>query len=107
MKAGKVVMIALLAALAINWVRQGSSFPIVQTLPFLSGDKPRLAYEVGGLILLGMGWWGFSRLRRLGRDRDERAARAPLSRQQCECAKAPDGHSAAVARPRSSGIDGA
>jgi len=71
MKAAKVVLIALLAALAINWVRQGSTFHIVQTLPFLGSRKPTLSYEVGGFILLILAWWGFSRLRRLGKDSDE------------------------------------
>jgi len=71
MKAAKVVLIALLAGIAINWVRQGSTFPIVQTLQFLGGRKPALPYEVGGFILLILAWWGFSRLRHMGEDSDE------------------------------------
>lgn len=70
MRAAIVICILLCSALLINWLREGESFPIVQTLPFLGGHDPGL-YDFGGLVLLGLAVWGALRLKRLWSDRDD------------------------------------
>jgi hypothetical protein len=64
MTAFKIILICLFSCLLIGWLRQGSSFPIVQTLPFLGGHKPGL-YDIGAFVLLLLALWGVGRLRRL------------------------------------------
>jgi hypothetical protein len=63
----RIVLICLFSCLLIRWLRQGSSFPIVQTLPLLGGHQPGL-YDAGSFLLLLLAIWGFGRLARFGRD---------------------------------------
>jgi hypothetical protein len=63
MKVFKITFIFLILATIINAVRLGDDFPILQSLPLLSGVRP-LKYELAGIIVLGITWWGCHRLRK-------------------------------------------
>ena len=63
MKAAKIAAVLLVVCLLINGVRQGADFPIGRVLPFCSGDVAPL-FEVGGLVMLGLLFWGLRRLYR-------------------------------------------
>ena len=69
MKALKIVLIVILAAVIVNMIRGGEDFPLPHTLPLAGGFSPGV-YDLGasGLILLCL--WGLARVRRLGRPRD-------------------------------------
>jgi len=70
MTAFGIVLICLFSCLLIGWLRQGSTFHIVQTIPLLGGHRPGL-YDIGCFLLLLIALWGFGRLRRLGRGDEE------------------------------------
>jgi hypothetical protein len=66
-RASKLVMLILilvLAAALINWVRSGdSTWHIAQSLPLLGGYAPDM-YNLGGAAMLLITLWGLRRLRR-------------------------------------------
>jgi hypothetical protein len=64
MRLAKIVVVLIVIAALITWVRAGTNFGhIVRCLPFLGGHKPGF-YDVGALTLLGLAVWGISRLGR-------------------------------------------
>jgi hypothetical protein len=62
-RAAAVVLIIVLIACLINYLRAGADFPIVRCLPFAGGHEPSL-YDAGAFALLLMIPWGLGRLRR-------------------------------------------
>jgi len=68
MKITQMILIVLVTALLINFLREGTSFTALpEVLPFCGGQEPSLLYDLlggGSLILLGL--WGLRRLRRRG-----------------------------------------
>jgi hypothetical protein len=58
-----IVLVLLLAAL-INWVRQGAGFPIVQTLPLLGGKEPSVLWDGAAIVMLAITAWGIRRVAR-------------------------------------------
>lgn len=65
MKAFRVVLIILLIAALMNFVREGGgrTFHIITTLPFAGGHEPAI-WDLGGLCLIALGIWGWQRLKR-------------------------------------------
>jgi len=63
MKSVKICLIILLAAVLINWVREGDGFHISHVLPFMSG-KPISFYDIGCIGLLCLLFWGIGRLKK-------------------------------------------
>ena len=68
MKAASVVLIVVLIACFISFLRAGAGFPIVRCLPFCGGHRPG-GYDAAAFALLLMIPWGLGRLRR--RDDEE------------------------------------
>ena len=66
MKTVWIVLIVVLLACVIVWVRSGSTFPIVQSLPLLGGYHPGI-YDAGAGAMILITIWG---LRRMGRRGD-------------------------------------
>ena len=58
---GVVIIVLLLTACMINWVRQGDAFHIVKVLPFCSGRMPGI-YDVAGILLIVIVISGLRRL---------------------------------------------
>lgn len=56
-----LVAIAIIAALIV-WVRGGDSFHIVQSIPLLDGEAPKLLYIVGAVVMALIFFSGISRL---------------------------------------------
>jgi hypothetical protein len=67
MKAFMIVIVVIVTAVVINWVRCGDAFALPQALPFLGGKDPGV-YDLGACGLLLLCLWGIIRLRR--RDAD-------------------------------------
>jgi len=65
MRAVKIVLILLLTALLINWMR-GAGGPIARVLPFMGGHRPAL-FEVASVVMIVIALWGWARLGRRGR----------------------------------------
>ena len=63
MKALKILLVILFAALAINFARDGVNFHIVKSIPFLGGD-PISNFDLAGIVLIGLLIWGIGRLNR-------------------------------------------
>ena len=64
MRAFAIVTIVVITAVLINWIRAGQApFHIVNTLPLLTG-KPIAGWDGAAIIMLLIGAWGISRLRR-------------------------------------------
>ena len=89
MKAALVVLVVVLAASVINWMRGSEhNAPIVQSLPFLGGHPPSI-YDLAALILLpGMLLWGLARLRGRGASPDEAERARSEETEQAEEAQA-------------------
>ncbi len=66
MKAVKVIVVCWLLLMLVSWVRDNSgSFPLLETLPFISRQHHLgPLYEVVSITILGLGWWGYMRLMR-------------------------------------------
>jgi len=63
MKFLKIILVVVVAAAIINFVRGGDIFPLPQVLPFCGGHAPSVAYDVmGGLGLIALCGWGLKRL---------------------------------------------
>ena len=61
MKVVWTVLIVVLIAALICWVREGADFNIVTALPLLGGRPPGCG-DVGALALLAITGWGVARL---------------------------------------------
>ena len=72
MKAVKVVLILVGTFFVISWLRQdhGGFGSVVKTLPFCGGYRPSF-YDIGAIALVILLFWGFRRLKGVGRDTDE------------------------------------
>ena len=71
MKLIKIALIVLVGASVYSFVTSGERFHIAKTLPFCNGRQVHGAYEIGGLILLGLFIWGLCRLSRNNKDDSE------------------------------------
>ena len=67
MKAFKIIIIVLLAFIAINIIRDGSSYPLPQVLPFCAGKEVGL-FDLGAILLIVMALMGISNLKRKDED---------------------------------------
>jgi hypothetical protein len=63
----KLCLTILIAAVVINFLRDGRTFHIAKVLPFASGRDTVPLYDWGGVILLCLFAWGLYRLNRTGR----------------------------------------
>jgi hypothetical protein len=63
-----IVLLILLLASLIGWVRGDAVFPIVQALPFLGGYSPGI-YDAGACIMILITVWGIRRLNRRNEDK--------------------------------------
>jgi hypothetical protein len=71
MKLIKITLILLIGGCIYRFVTSGKSFHIARTLPFCSGEPVNRMYEIGGLVMLGLFFWGLYRLNRNTKDDDE------------------------------------
>jgi hypothetical protein len=62
------VLIVVLIAALICWVRSGSAFNVVQALPLLGGHPPGI-FDLGAFVMILITIWG---VRRLTRNRSDR-----------------------------------
>ena len=69
MKVIWTVLIVVLIAGLMCWVRGGADFSFVRALPFLGGHPPGV-FDFGAICLCVITVWGLARLRR-NRDDDE------------------------------------
>jgi len=67
LKTIKIVLVVLVVALLINFVRGGDHSHITEALPFCSGGEPSF-YDFGATAMLVLLFWGLRRLKRLDRD---------------------------------------
>ena len=65
MKAVKIVLVVLLIAALANWIRDGKSFSLLESLPIIGGYEPGI-YDVGGIVMVLIALWGVDRIRRRG-----------------------------------------
>ncbi len=63
-----IVVVVLVIACFINFVRTGETFHIAEVLPFGGGHEAGL-YDLASFIVIGLGLWGYGRLRRMRSDR--------------------------------------
>jgi hypothetical protein len=63
MKAVRVVTAVLIIATLIDWVRQGETFSILESLPLIGGYRPGI-YDVGAAVMILIAFWGIERLAR-------------------------------------------
>jgi hypothetical protein len=63
MKVVWTVLVIVLLAGVICWVREGAGFSVLQALPLLGGHAPGL-FDVGGVALIVITIWGLRRLAR-------------------------------------------
>mgnify|MGYP001590445682 CR=1 FL=1 len=68
MKLFKIVLVTLLVAGVIKWVRQGRGFSILESLPIVGGHELS-RYDVAAVIMLAIMLWGMARMAR--RDVDD------------------------------------
>jgi hypothetical protein len=64
MKAIKLCLIIVIAAVVINFLRDGRLFHIAKTLPFAGGPERISQYDWAGVIMLIIFLWGLHRLKR-------------------------------------------
>jgi len=70
MKTVKIVVIVIVTAALINFIRGSESWPLPRVLPLLGNHQPSFLYDLaGGGALVLLLWWGLRRLRR--RDDEE------------------------------------
>jgi len=64
----RLTLILLMATSVFLFITDGEIFHLSRVLPFCSGGRIDLPYEVGGLVMLALFLWGLHRLRRNNRD---------------------------------------
>ena len=64
MKAIKLCLIILIAAVVINFVRNGRLFHIAKILPFAGGHERISQYDWASVVMLIIFLWGLYRLNR-------------------------------------------
>lgn len=70
MKKIQAVLLMLIIAGLINFVRAGRNFHIAKSLPFCDGEPVNGEYAVAGVILLGLVLWGIGRINRNNQEED-------------------------------------
>ncbi len=70
MKLIKVILIILIAAVALNFIKTGQQFHIAKLLPFADRDFNVDIYDYAGLAAIAIFVWGLLRLNRKD-DEDE------------------------------------
>ena len=68
MKIAKLMLIIVLGAAIVLWIRAGEDFHIATTVPLLGGYEPG-GYDVAGVILGVIAYIGWRRLNRIDGDR--------------------------------------
>lgn len=71
MKAAQVILVILITAAIINYLRGGDGFPLPQVLPLCDGRPFSSSYALGGIALLFLLFWGLRRLSGLTGREDE------------------------------------
>ena len=64
MKAIRLCLIVLIAAVVINFLRDGRTFHIAKSLPFSNAPERVGVYDLAGVVMLVICIWGFYRLKR-------------------------------------------
>ena len=64
MKAVKLCLTIVIAAVVINFIRAGRTFHIAKVLPFAGGPETIPLYDWAGAIMLCIFAWGLYRLKR-------------------------------------------
>ena len=64
MRTIQVILLLLITAGLINFVRDGRDFHIAKILPFCGGQPINGEYAVAGIIMLGLILWGIGRINR-------------------------------------------
>jgi hypothetical protein len=71
MKAAKITILLIVIIVLINWCRVNNfDSPLPHCLPLLGGKNPSF-YDIGGIICIGIGILGLSRLSRNKHESDE------------------------------------
>lgn len=65
MKAFWIVLIVLLIAALIVWVRAGAGFHVLHTLPLLGGARPSWLWDGAAVVMLAIAVWGIWRVIRI------------------------------------------
>ena len=60
----QIILIILVGAGLINFVRSGKTFPLAGSLPFCDGMPINIQYAVAGVVMLCILVWGIGRLNR-------------------------------------------
>jgi len=63
MKAIKIVIVILVGATVLSFIKAGQVFHIVRVLPFCDGE-PVNKYHLAGLVMCAIALWGYYRSRR-------------------------------------------
>jgi hypothetical protein len=63
MRLFKIVLVTLLLAAIVNWVRQGQRFSILESLPLVGGHDPS-RYDVAAVVIIVIALWGIARTAR-------------------------------------------
>ena len=65
----KILLVIVIICGLMSWIRNSSDFGhIARTLPFCGGRDVPLSYTIGSIFLLLLLFWGFRRLKKIGRD---------------------------------------
>jgi len=67
MKLLRISAVVLIASAVLSFIRAGRDFHIAKVLPFCDG-QPISKYHWAGLIMCGIAFWGYCRLRDNNRD---------------------------------------
>lgn len=67
----KCAAIVLVAVAILAWLREDGvyDFDLRTIIPFMHGERG--VYDLGGIALLGLGWWGVMRLRHRSAPRED------------------------------------
>ena len=69
MSAAKILVVILIVGSVMLWAQpRGGAIPVIRCLPLLGGYAPSVCYDGAGLVLVGLGIWGWSRLGRRSDD---------------------------------------
>ena len=60
MKLFKIVLVTLLVAGVIKWVRQGRGFSILESLPIVGGHELS-RYDVAAVVMIAITLWGIAK----------------------------------------------
>jgi len=66
----QIIIVLLIAATVFLFITSGKVFHLAKVLPFCSGNPIEWSYELGGLAMLVLFFWGLHRLRRHNRRDD-------------------------------------